>query len=138
MTANDGTPTAKVGNVTRDPELRFGKSGIAFTTFGLAHKPYVGRDEPEPEVVFYEVVCFHTLAEHVAESILKGDRVVVVGRGELEHWTGKDGVERLTKKILADGCGPDLRFTAAEIQRAQRQEPAAVTSSGGGYDEEPF
>jgi single-strand DNA-binding protein len=136
MTASNGTPTAKIGNVTREPELRFGKSGLAWCSFGLAYKPYVSKGEPEPEASFYEVVCFATLAEHVAESLLKGDRVVVVGRGELEHWTGKDGVERTTKKIIADGCGPDLRFTGAEIQRAQRQEPAAVASSDTG--EEPF
>jgi single-strand DNA-binding protein len=136
MTANSATSTAKIGNVTREPELRFGKSGLAWCSFGLAYKPYVPKGEPEPETSFYEVVCFATLAEHVAESLLKGDRVLVVGRGELEHWTGKDGVKRTTKKILADGVGPDLRFTGAELQRTQRREPAAVTSNGDG--EEPF
>jgi single-strand DNA-binding protein len=138
MSTSNGTSTAKIGNVTREPELRFGKSGVAWTTFGLAVRPYVPKGEPElePETSFYEIVCFATLAEHVAESLVKGDRVLVVGRGELEKWTGKDGVERTTKKILADGVGPDLRFTSAELQRTQRREPATVAPSGAGG--EPF
>ena len=118
--------TSKVGNLTRDPELRFSASGTAFATFGLAVKAYVPKGEPAPPAVFYEVVTFGTLAEHVSECLVKGDRVVVGGVGQLEHWTGKDGTERTTKKIIADGVGPDLRFTAVP------RRPTAASATGRG------
>ena len=130
----DATPTAKVGNVTRDPELKVSAKGTAFATFGLAVTPYVPKDEPKPETTFYEVVVFGTLAEHCAESLTKGDRVVVVGKGELDKWTGKDGVERTTKKIVADAIGPDLRFASVKIERTERREPVAASAG----PEEPF
>ncbi|HEX6395752.1 MAG TPA: single-stranded DNA-binding protein [Acidimicrobiales bacterium] len=75
-------------------------------------------------------LCFGSLAEHVAASLQKGDRVGVVGKGEVETWTGKDGVERHKKEILADGVGPDLRFVKVGVNRRQ---PAQQ-----GMDEEPF
>lgn len=125
------TPTAKVGNLTRDPELRFSKSGTAVCSFSIAHKPYRPKGQPEAETVYYECVAFGSLAENAAQVLLKGDRVVVVGRGEIERWTGKDGVERSTKKIVADGLGPDLRFTTTEIHRSERHQPDYT-------NEEPF
>ncbi len=134
MTEPAPVPTSKVGRLTRDPELRFGKTGTAVATFGLAVKPYVPKGEPEAETVFYEVVTFGGLAEHVAACLLKGDRAVVVGKGEIEHWKDRDGVERTTKKIICDAAGPDLRFAGVDIHRAQRQEPAQTTFD----DEEPF
>jgi len=107
---------AKVGNITRTPELGYGQgSGKAYARFGIAvNKPKVKGDWAGEQVTeFYEVSCFGSLAEHVAESLRKGQRVVVVGRGELEHWSGDDGTGRTTKKIVAEAVGPDLRFTAA-------------------------
>jgi len=132
VTAPDtATPVARIGNLSSHPELRFGKTGTAFARVGLAHRPHVPKGEPEAETVFYEVVAFGTLAEHVARSLQKGDRVVVVGKGEVEHWKDRDGVERSTKKIVADGIGPDLRFAAVEVQRVERRAPTPV-------EEEPF
>jgi single-strand DNA-binding protein len=131
----DPVAVAKVANVTDRPELRYAKSGTAFTTFGIAWRPYAPKGEPEPAVVYYEVVCFGSLAENVAASLQKGDRAVVVGKGELEHWTGKDGVQRTKRKIVAEGIGFDLRFTTVEVQRAERrgEEPQLPLD-----DEEPF
>lgn len=123
---------ARIGNVTDFPELRFGKSGTAWVTFGLAYRPHVPKGEPEPETTFYEVVAFGSLAEHVATSLQKGDRALVIGKGELEHWTGRDGVQRSKRKIVAEGVGPDLRFAGAELQRAKQPGPAPP------LDEEPF
>lgn len=74
----------------------------------MAYRPYVPKGQPEPETTFYEVVCFASLAEHVATSLRKGDRAVVIGKGEFERWTGKDGVDRSKRKIVADAIGPDL------------------------------
>jgi single-strand DNA-binding protein len=129
--------TAKVGRLTENPELRFGKTGTAFTTVGLAVKPWTPPGEPEADTVFYEVVAFGSLAEHVAECLVKGDRVVVTGKGELERWTGRDGVERVKKKLIADGIGPDLRFCGDDVHRVERREVAPVARQTF-ENEEPF
>lgn len=111
---------AKCGHVSKPVELRYKDNGNAWCWFGLAvrkqpiwqHKP----DDPEPpstEVDFYEVVCFGTLAEHVAMSLSLGMRVLCIGNGEIEKWTDNEGKARTNKKILADACGPDLRFAAS-------------------------
>lgn len=86
--------------------------------------------------MFYEVTTFGTLAENVAQTMAKGDRVIVTGRGELDRWTGKDGQERTTKKVLADACGPDLRFGPVVIARADRRQ--GHHASQATPDDEPF
>ena len=131
---SDPVEVARIGNITSHPELRFGKTGTAFAKFGLAYRPYVPKGEPEPETVFYDVVAFGSLAEHVAQSLQKGDRALVIGKGEVETWTGKDGIERSTKKIVADGVGPDLRFADVEVTRADRLQPEQQEA----FAEEPF
>lgn len=130
----------KVGNLTRDPELGFGKdSGKPFTRFGIAvnHPKVPGDWAGERVSDFYEVSCFASLAEHVAESLHKGDRVIVTGRPELDEWTDNAGVPRVTKRIVADAVGAELRFATAEPKKAPRE---VTTIKGGtdGYDEEPF
>jgi len=128
--ARTGPSVAKVGNLTRDPELRFSATGTAFTRFGLAYRPWTRKGEPEAETTFYEVVSFGSLAEHVAESLRKGQRVVVVGRGEIDAWTDAEGTERTTKKIVAEAVGPDLRFETATVSTTRR-------SAAGSIDDAP-
>ena len=93
-------------------------------------------------------MCFGSLAENVAESCRKGSRVVVAGKLEDETWTGRDGQERTTVKVVADAIGPDLRFSTATVNQAQRRGPAkqddtitglvGAAPAGYGYSEEPF
>jgi single-strand DNA-binding protein len=107
------TPTATVGfvgNLTDDPELRFSNAGKPWCSFKLAVRPYLAGADVQPEPVFYSVVCFGSLAENACETLHKGSRVVVSGRLEEDTWTGRDGQERVTLKIVADGVGKDLRF----------------------------
>lgn len=120
MADDPGVPTSKVGNVTRAPELRFSKAGAACCKFGLAVTPFVPKGQPEAETIFYDVTCFGSLAENVAETIEKGARVLVIGTGKVETWAGKDNQEHKTKVILADACGPDLRFASAVVSRNER------------------
>ena len=134
----------KVGTIVKEePTLRFSKSGKPFVKFSLQVKPYVPRGEPQPEAIYYEVTAFGSLAEHIAQSRHKGDRVVVVGTGKLDRWTGNDGQERTTKTILADGVGPDERFVLATIhepEAATRPVAAPRQAAQPEYaeDEEPF
>jgi single-strand DNA-binding protein len=142
MATHTTTPTSplpdevvKVGNLVDAPTLAFAEgSGKAFTRLSLAVDNPVDGNWNKTEAVFYRVVCFDQLALNVAESVDKGDRVIVHGRPELETWTDKDGNTRTEKKILARSCGPDLRFATAKVTRVRKTAPALSVSG----DEEPF
>ncbi len=132
--------TTKVGNLTRDPELRFGQNGTAFSRTGLAvNRPKVQDDWRGEQVTeFYEVTCFGTVAEHAAECLGKGMRVVVVGRGEIEHWTDDTGTTRSTKRIVAKEVSPSLRWAKVSVERVARDAPKSSKGSEEDMDEEPF
>ena len=129
-TTNTGTRprcTTQTGNITRDPELRFGAKGTPWCTTGVAVNRRHRLDDGSYEDLateFYELVTFGDLAEHVAESLSKGDRVIAWGRLEEDTWTGRDGEERTTTKLLCDEVGPSLRFATATLDRSVRRTPA--------------
>jgi single-strand DNA-binding protein len=142
------TTAGFVGNMTDDPELRFSQAGKPYATFKLAVKPYVLGASEQPEPVYYSVVCFGSLAENVCETCRKGSRVVVTGRLEEDTWTGRDGNERVTMKVIADGIGPDLRFAGSTSQRQDKvlqprsstraEELLGLGPTSAGSEMEPF
>jgi single-strand DNA-binding protein len=93
------------GNLTDDPELRHTEGGIARAMFRVAVS---GRREQEAS--FFTVVVWRDQAEHAAESLTKGSRVVVVGRLQQRTWTTEDGSARSVVEVLADELGPSLRW----------------------------
>ena len=117
-----------VGNLASDPELNFSAKGTAYLKARLSVKPYVPGATEQPEPVYYSVVCFGSLAENAATSLRKGSRVCAVGKLEHEPWTGRDGVERVTQKLIADGIGPDLRFAGTTSTRPKATPVDASTS----------
>jgi single-strand DNA-binding protein len=129
--AFDNTVTV-VGNVTRDPELRFTPSGAAVATFGLAwnRRSQNARGETEEQVSFFDVTCWRQLAENVAESLTKGTRVMVYGRLEQRSWETQDGDKRSKVEIIADEVAPSLRWATAEITRNDFKGEGA--GEGGG------
>ena len=135
-----------VGNVTRDPELRFTPNGAPVCNFGVAWNRKGQNDE---EIVsFFDVTCWSGLAENVAESISKGDRVVVYGRLDQRSWESQEGERRSKVEIVADDVSPSLRWATVEITRNEFRGGdgggSAAPSGGGGAaqtpqtDEEPF
>lgn len=134
--AFDNTITV-VGNVTRDPELRYLTSGTALAQFGLAYnRKYNKGSEQVEEVSFFDVVCWSSLADNVAESISKGDRVVVYGRLEQRSWETQDGEKRSKVEIVADDVAPSLKWATAQISKVRRDGPGGG-GGGGGYDTPP-
>lgn len=152
MTTSTAEAPAKVrrrtltGNLTRDPELRFSANGTPWCSAGLAVTPRVQGEDgnwQDGETAFYELVCFGDLAEHAAECLHMGDRVLAYGRIAHETWAAKDGTERTTEKLVCDEVGPSVRFHTATVNRTDRRRttrtPAeAPVDDGYGYDEEPF
>ena len=110
----DNTVTI-VGNVTRDPEMRFTQAGMAVTNFGVAWNKR--RTDGEEAVSFFDVTCFRQLAENVSESISKGARVVVYGTLSQRSWESQQGDRRSKVEIVADEVAPSLRWASATITR---------------------
>ncbi len=122
--AFDNTVTV-VGNITRDPELRFTPSGAAVANFGLAWNRK-GRDGEEI-VSFFDVTAWNQLAENASESLSKGMRVVVYGRLDQRSWESGEGERRSKVEIIADDIAPSLKWATAEVTRNERRD------GGGGY-----
>jgi single-strand DNA-binding protein len=123
------------GNITRDPELRFAASGNAQVTFGLAvNRRWQNRQSQEWEesTSFFDVVCWGSLAENVADSVAKGTRVVVSGRLEQRSWETTDGEKRSKVEIIADELGPSLRWATAKVQKSDRRGQGPGGGGGGG------
>lgn len=137
--------TTVVGNVTRDPELRFTPTGQAVATFGLAvNRRWRNRQtqEWEESTSFFDVVCWREMAENVANSLAKGARVIVTGRLDQRSWQTDSGDTRSRVEIVADEVGPSLRWATAEVTRIERAGPSAAGQPSQpaylNYDEEPF
>jgi single-strand DNA-binding protein len=113
------------GNLTDDPELRHTEGGIARAMFRMAVS---GRREQEAS--FFTVVVWRNQAEHAAESLSKGSRVVVVGRLQQRAWTAEDGSARSTVEVVADELGPSLRWSTATTTRTTRSS-SQLDQSGG-------
>lgn len=126
--ANENTITV-VGNVTRDPELRYLQTGTALVNMGLAvNRRYMKNGEWEEDTSFFDIVAWRDLADNVAESVSKGDRIIVTGRLEQRSWETQDGEKRSKVEIVADEIGPSLRWATARVEKIRRDGP----SSGGG------
>jgi single-strand DNA-binding protein len=124
-----------VGNVTRDPDLKFTNSGVALASFGVAvnrRKKDAAGNWVDDDPSFFDVVAWRDIAEHCAESLQKGDRVVVSGTLRQRTWETDDGQKRSKVELVADDVGASLRFATAVITRAQRREGALTAA------EEPF
>lgn len=135
--ANGNTITI-IGNVTRDPELRYLTSGTALANLGVAvNRRYMQNNEWQEETSFFDVVCWRDLADNVSESISKGDRIIVTGRLEQRSWETQDGDKRSKVEIVADEVGPSLRWATARIEKIRRDGPAGGNNGGGGSYEPP-
>ena len=110
-----GDMTAQVtiiGNLTKDPELRFTPSGDAVASMRVAVNERIkdGAEWKDGEPSFYEVKVWRKLAEQAGELLQKGQRVVVVGKMKIETYTTKDGEQRSSTVITADEIGESIRF----------------------------
>jgi single-strand DNA-binding protein len=132
-----GNSITIVGNVTRDPELRFTPSGQANTRIGVAvNRRWQDKTSGEWQEAtsFFDVVCWRELAENVSESLGRGARVLVTGRLEQRTYE-REGEKRSVVEIIADEVGPSLRWATAEVKKTDRRggDPAGGGGGGGGY-----
>ena len=118
------------GNLVRDPELKFTNSGKAVCGVSIADN-YKSAKDAEPEVTFIDVVVWGTLAENVAGSLKKGQRVFCEGRVKERKWETQEGQKRTKLELIADVMGPDLRWQSVIVDKAK-------APSKPEFDEDPF
>lgn len=105
MAARSLNKVTLMGNLTRDPELRYTPKGTAVCTFGLAtNRSWTPADggERQEEVEFHRVVSWSKLAEICSQLLFKGRRVYLEGRLQTRKWEGQDGQERTTTEVVID------------------------------------
>lgn len=92
-----------IGNLTRDPELRYTPNGAAVCTFGLAtNRTFVTDGEKREEVDFHRLVAWNKLAELCNQLLKKGAKAFVSGRLQTRSWEGQDGTQRQTTEIVVE------------------------------------
>src|SRR5258708_34059107 len=116
----DNTLTV-VGNVTRDPEMRYTPSGVAKASFGVAvSRRWQNRNthEWEEQTSFFNVVCWREMAENACESIGKGARIVGNGRLEQRSWETENGDKRSGSQPARPDLAPQPRVGTRDAARA--------------------
>ncbi|OGG23727.1 hypothetical protein A3A79_00780 [Candidatus Gottesmanbacteria bacterium RIFCSPLOWO2_01_FULL_43_11b] len=126
-----------IGNLTRDPELRYTPTGAAVCTIGLATNRYWTTDagEKKEETEFHRVVAWNKLAELCSQLLTKGRKVYVEGRLRTNSWTAQDGTQKTTTEvviddmILLDSRRPGVTPGETEPPSEVSAEPAAESAA---------
>ena len=120
-----------VGNLVADPELRFTPNGAAVANFRIASTPRRFNRQTsqweDGEAMYLTCNVWRQAAEHVAESLAKGMRVIVQGKLRQRSYENKEGERRSVFEIEVDEVGPSLSFATAQVTRA------SSNNNGGGY-----
>jgi len=127
------TTITVVGNLTDDPELRFTPSGAAVAKFRIASTPRTldrqSGEWKDGEPLFLACNIWRDAAEHVAESLQRGSRVIVQGRLRQRSYETREGEKRTVYELEVDEIGPSLRYATAKVQKMSR----SGGGSGGGF-----
>lgn len=105
-----------IGNITKDPELKFTPTGRAVANFSIAVTQYK-NDKDEWISDFFNCTAWGSLAQNITESIFKGNRVIISGKLFVEKWTDPEGGKRQHTKIRVDSLGPELTFAKCIVEK---------------------
>jgi single-strand DNA-binding protein len=113
------------GNIAADLELTYTTTGKQVVRFPvLVNRRHENPDTgqwTDGEPTRHSCTAFGTLSDNIANSLTKGDRVLIVGTLTTDTWTDKDtGDKRTMPRVLVDAAGPSLRWATARVQRVQR------------------
>jgi single-strand DNA-binding protein len=141
MPFGDTTITV-AGNLTADPELRY-TAGVPVAAFTVAASRRVYNQDTghwaDGDTLFLRCSAWRHLAEHAAESLTKGTRVVVAGRLRQRDYETTEGDKRTVYEVDADDVGPSLRFATAKVTKTTRERPPhpADTATDDRWDSTP-
>ena len=113
-----------VGNLTADPEIRTVGNGSSVASFTIASTPRTwnrntGQFE-DGQALFMRCSAWRDMAEHCAQSLAKGMRVIAQGRLQQRSYQAQDGSQRTVFELQVDEIGPSLRYATAQVAKAQR------------------
>ncbi len=130
-----------MGNLTRDPEVRYTPSGTPVATFGLAvNRKYRQGDEQREDTCFVDIVAFGRQAELVGEYLSKGRLTLVEGRLQYRTWETEDGAKRNKHEVVAQNVNfmPGGGQSQGGGRKAQGSEPEFEGPSSTADDDIPF
>ena len=127
------TTITMIGNLTADPEVKTTSAGKPVASFTVASTPRSFNRETnqwdDGQALFLRCSAWGHLADHAAQSLAKGMRVIVTGRLSQRSYQAKDGSQRTSIDLTVDEIGPSLRYATAQVVRAQ--------SGNGGFQQRP-
>jgi len=126
-----------VGRLTDDPELRFAATGTAICRLRIAfnqRKRDANGEWVDGDVCFLDGTLFRQEAENVAESLRRGDEVVITGRLKTNSYETREGEKRSRIELVIDSIGPSLRYATAQVQKMTRSGPGAAPATGPADD----
>jgi single-strand DNA-binding protein len=125
--------TTIVGNLVDDPELRFTNTGIAVANMRVAVTQRIQQDGEwrDGDTSFLKVNVWRGQAEHLADSLAKGDRVMVTGRLRQRSWETPEGDKRSVTEIEADEVGASLKWATAKVERSSQRGNGERTPGPG-------
>lgn len=122
------TPVTVIGNLTADPELRYTGQGTAVANVTVASTPrYFDKQAgswQDGDPLFLRGTLWREMAEHAAESLSKGTRVIVSGRLKQRSFETQNGDKRTVVELDIDEIGPSVRFTHVTVAKATRSKPS--------------
>ena len=122
-----------VGNLTADPEIRTIGSGAAVASFTIASTPRTwnrnSNQFEDGQALFLRCSAWRDMAEHCAQSLSKGMRVIAQGRLQQRSYQAQDGSQRTVIEMQVDEIGPSLRYATAKVNRTSG-------GGGGGYSQQ--
>jgi single-strand DNA-binding protein len=128
-----------VGNLTADPELRFTPSGSPVVNFTVASTPRKkqGDEWVDGEPLFLRCTAWRDMAENIAESFEKGQRVIVYGRFTVQSYEARDGGQRSSNCLDVDEIGHSVRFGSSRFTRGQSSGRPASRDQPDAYRKAP-
>ena len=140
--AQGTTPITLVGNIVADPELRYTPSGAAVANFRVASTPRKFNPQTnqweDEEALFLACNIWRQPAENVANTLHKGDRVVVAGVLKQRSYDDREGNKRTVYEVEVDEVGPSLRYATAQVAKTPKQGsggqqagPSGTNAQGG-------
>ena len=126
-----------IGNLTRDPELKYTPSGVAIVSFGMAiNRNWKGSDgEKKEEVCYVDLNMFGKRAEVISQYFKKGNPIFIEGRLQFQQWETRDGQKRNALRVVAE----DFQFMGGKTNRGEGSSfPQGAASDDIHEEDIPF
>ena len=124
-----------IGNLTADPEIRTTGSGASVASFTIASTPRTWNRSTnqfeDGQALFMRCSAWRDMAEHCAQSLAKGMRVIAQGRLQQRSYQAQDGSNRTVIELQVDEIGPSLKYATAQVQKMQSGSYQGGNANGG-------